>query len=606
MDHPTTDYARRVVSGEQVAGPHVRHSCQRHLNDLARSARGELPYVFDGERATKVFRFFEKVLRLPAPRESDERSMPFRLMDWERFILGNLFGWVDPAGMRRFRMAFVLCSKGSGKSAFAAGIGLYMTVADGEPNAQNFIIARDADQALIPMQACVNIKELTPQLDSLLHVRGGVDRPEQISCHSKGSWLRRVASDTAGKGHSGSTPHFVLCEEYHEHQTDAMLKFYDLGTKERRQPLIFVITNAGDSLLSPCGEEFEYACEVAERGAEGVVEDESYFSYVCALDEEDDVTEVGCWPKVLPGLPEYPPQSFVSDQLLRSKGQPSNRAKVERLLFCRWGAGNEAPWLTLEAWKPCEQYLAFDEAFLKDLPCYLSLDLGLKRDLSAGAAVWEVPLDDGEVAYWARIIAWTHEEDLRQRGVEDKIPYETFRDNGYLQVVPGRLMDFGYVAKWIYEMMYEYDVQGLCYDQWKMDLLKTEMEEVGIRYTSNARSVRSGELLIVPHNQSYRGWGADEKREKGEIPLFMPRSIDKLEEIVYLETLKVEFNPLLRYAVQAAVPVMDASANRRFEKNKQREKIDCAVALAMGVGFAAEGLPSPLRPFQLDRVAARI
>lgn len=55
-------YAEGVLSGDIVAGPHVRNACQRHFDDLNRGAdRG---IHFDVDAADRVFGFFENVLRL--------------------------------------------------------------------------------------------------------------------------------------------------------------------------------------------------------------------------------------------------------------------------------------------------------------------------------------------------------------------------------------------------------------------------------------------------------------------------------------------------------------------------------------------------------------
>jgi hypothetical protein len=57
-----TAYAKRVVSGAVVAGPHVRNACRRHLDDLKHGKKRGLRY--DPEAAARAIRFFETKLRL--------------------------------------------------------------------------------------------------------------------------------------------------------------------------------------------------------------------------------------------------------------------------------------------------------------------------------------------------------------------------------------------------------------------------------------------------------------------------------------------------------------------------------------------------------------
>ena len=599
--NPTEQYARAVVDGTLVAGPHVRATCQRHLDDLAQSERGEIPYRFDEEKPRRVYRYFEEVLRLPAPGGSSKLSVPFKLTDWQRFIVGSLFGWVRPDGLRRYRKAFIMTGKGGGKTHFAAGLGLYMTTSDGEPRAENFCIARDADQALLTLKAAADIYDLSPKLQPQLYVRGGRDRPEQLSTSiatKKNNFFRRVASEREGKGHSGAIPHFVVIDEFHEHDTDAMLKFYDLGTKNRRQPLIFIITNAGASVLSPCGEECEYAQDVAS----GAVEDESYFSYVCALDEEDEITDPSCWPKVMPSLPDLPGMDYVTKQLAQAKGMPSQRSLVERLLFCKWGMGNEAPFFTLDTWKEVETREPFDEGELREAPLFIAIDLGWVRDLSAAACVWKV----SDTRFLSRSKAWTHSDDLEVRFRQDRMPIQwTEGEDACIEVVPGNAMDYRYIAQWLIDMMHQYpNLKGVACDRWRMKFLKDALDEAGVRWVDQPRLKRHSDLLIVDHGQGWHIPDFEKKRKNREIPLGMPISIAALEERVLAKELLVEFNPLLRWAVQAAIPIFDPGGNRKFDKRRQSEKIDPAVAQTMSIGFAVEGTPPEPRPFRAGRILA--
>ena len=75
-------YARSVLSGDEIAGPHVRNACQRHMDDLANGAERGL--VFDDEAATRVFRFFEERLKLS---EGQFEGSPFKLHPSQAFKL---------------------------------------------------------------------------------------------------------------------------------------------------------------------------------------------------------------------------------------------------------------------------------------------------------------------------------------------------------------------------------------------------------------------------------------------------------------------------------------------------------------------------------------
>ena len=98
----------------------------------------------------------------------EHEGKPFILHESQEFIVGSLFGWKGPDGFRRFRVAFVEIGKGNGKSPLAAGIGLYMMMADKEPRAEIYAAAVDKDQAQILFRDAVAMVNQSPHLAASL------------------------------------------------------------------------------------------------------------------------------------------------------------------------------------------------------------------------------------------------------------------------------------------------------------------------------------------------------------------------------------------------------------------------------------------------------
>src|SRR5690554_2515455 len=95
-------YAQRVLDGDIIAGPHVRNSCRRHFDDLAKAH--ERGIHWDDKAARRVFNFFERKLKLS---EGQFDNQPFVLQPMQEFILGSIFGWKRPDGTRRYRRAYI-------------------------------------------------------------------------------------------------------------------------------------------------------------------------------------------------------------------------------------------------------------------------------------------------------------------------------------------------------------------------------------------------------------------------------------------------------------------------------------------------------------------
>lgn len=586
-----TQYAESVLDGERMAGPHVRAACQRHMNDLRRS-----DLVWVQERADYIGDYFEELLTLHT---GEFEGLPFELAPWQQFVVGSLYGWQLPSGLRRFRKAYIETAKGSGKSPLVAGIGLYAITADDEPRAEGYFIARTAEQAAVTFRSAVAMVRGNPDLDELLIISGG-QNPYNIADPSTVSFLRRVSTERSGKGKSGPLPSLIICDEYHEHDTSDMLDFFTLGVKHRRQPMTVIITNAGAGMGSPCGIEHTYAVHVANEA----IENDAYFSYVCALDDEDKpFDDEACWPKAHPGLEDVdlPGYDYIRQEVAESKGMPSKRALTERLIFCRW-TDAESPWLSRERWIDVE----VDELDYEDLvnyPCYMALDLSLKTDLTAGALTWDLSppgAQEHERAYVSEAIIWTPGETLADREKTDNAPYTLWESQGHLLACEGSVIDFRPIVDWIKEILSEYDLRGIAYDPWRIDQLEEELKRQGIRTTKDPK--KPG-LLLAPHPQGFRaGFDKIDENEKKKrsakktkridrLPLWMPRSIDAVEDAILERKISVRKSPPLRWAALGTVVVMDASNNRRIQKQKSTSRIDAMVALTMSVGFAAVGVP---------------
>ena len=216
-------YAERVGDGSIVAGPHVRAQAERHLGDLARGGQ----FVWDWDAAAKGIAWFEDLLMLG--------DRPFKLYDWQAFVVGSLFGWRRTDGSRRFRRAYLETGKGSGKTPLAAGIALAYITADQEHRAEGYVCARTMDQALVTYRDIAALAMDTPALAERCRVLGG-ESPYNIVYHGTNSFLRRLAANDRGEGRSGYRPHVAIIDEYHEHSTAAMLDMMAAGVKSRRHP----------------------------------------------------------------------------------------------------------------------------------------------------------------------------------------------------------------------------------------------------------------------------------------------------------------------------------------------------------------------------------
>ncbi|MFC3446884.1 terminase large subunit [Falsochrobactrum ovis] len=588
-------YAQAVIDGIEVAGPHVRNACRRHFDDLERGHERGL--YWDDDSAIRVFRFFEDRLKLS---EGQFEGKPFKLHPSQAFKLGSLFGWKRADGSRRFRRAYIEEGKGNGKSPFAGGVGLYGLIADKEAGAQIYAAAAKKEQAGILFQDAVKMVRAAPALEQRLKFSGGMGREFNIAHHKSQSFFRPISKDS-GKSGSGPRPHFALCDEVHEHPDRSTMEMLERGFKFRRQPLLLMITNSGSDRNSICWEEHEHAVKVA-AGTQtpdddftyvGEVIDDTTFSYVCALDKDDDpLNDESCWKKANPLLGVILTKEYLAGVVAQAKQMPGKLNGILRLHFCQWTDADRA-------WMPRETVESVMDDFNPevehaDKPIFMGVDLSGSKDMTVLACVVptgskEMSREDGTSVslptFDAWIEAWTPGDTLAAREQADKAPYSLWVKQGWLNAPPGARIRYDFVASRVQQLDQIFDIKAVAYDRYAYDKFREEVEALGLELEHIAHP-QGGKIRARPEPAKV------EAAKLAGLPppqgLWMPGSVLSLEDMIIDGRIRLQRNPVLMTALMGATFDRDAQDNRWFVKTKASVRIDAAVALAMAIGAAID------------------
>jgi phage terminase large subunit-like protein len=579
----TNAYAEAVLSGEIIAGPHVRNACRRHFDDLEKGAERGL--WFDVEAADRVFSFFEDVLCLS---EGQFEGLPFRLEPAQAFIIGSLFGWKREDGTRRFRRAYIEQGKGNGKSPMAGGIGLYGMLGDGEAGAQVYAAAAKREQAGILFADAVKMVRASPALLKRVEFSGGPGREYNMAHHASGSFFRPVSRDT-GKSGSGPRPYFVLADEVHELPDGKILEMLERGFKFRRQPLLFMITNSGSDRNSICWAEHEWAIKVASGNVDAVTDptyvgdvlDDSTFAYVCALDEGDDpLNDPSCWAKANPLLGVTITEEYLAGVVAQAKNIPAKQNGILRLHFCVW-TDAEAAWMSREVLEPL--LADFDPVVHKGKEVYLGLDLSQSRDITAmGAVVRTGTTAEGKPTFDAWIEAWTPGDTMHARADKDKIPYPVWASHGFIHAPDGENISYRHVAQTMVEYDRDYKVKMVAYDRYAFRRFEEDAAELGLALNF-VEHPQGGTKKAKPTPEMVEAAKRAGKEAEG---LWFPGSLRMLEDAIYEGRIRFRRNPVLISAIMSAVTEQDKWDNKWLAKQKSINKIDAAVALVMAFGAA--------------------
>lgn len=609
---PVTAYARLVVDGDIVAGPHVRAACRRHLNDLI---TGHLRGLrFDLERMDHALGFFPDVLRLNG---GQFEGMPFHPHISQKFIIGSLFGWLREDGTRRFRIAYIEQGKGNGKSPMVAGIGLYCMVADGEPRAEIYAAATKKDQAMILFRDAVAMVNQSPALDARLKKAGKDDKVWNLFDAKTNSFFRPISAD---QGQSGPRPHCGLVDELHEHKSPTVMNMLSAGRKWRRQPLILAITNSGTNRKTVCWEYREKGTKIAA----GIEEDDTFFAYICAMDDErwisandpeaaiasmnractcgkqhhgvpatwsnvkslwrthregvgdeigcpvrrskarDDGYEVyypkddpfedeSCWIKANPTLGDIIQPQYLRDEVNTARGMPSVESSVKRLNFCMWMEA-VSPAIDYERW--VNAGAEYELSKFRGMTCTLGIDLSATTDLTALVLDFQI-----DRVHWLWPMFWIPKEGLAERVKKDSVPYDIWVEKGFVYTTPGFAIDKDFIVKKVGDILGRYDITVVSapYDRSRIDVLKAACDRQGVTWP------------LSPFGQGFFSMGP---------------AWDTFETALLENRMRHPRNPCFSANAASAVVAIDPAGNKKPDKSVATGRIDGIVASVMAVGVA--------------------
>ena len=276
--------------------------------------------------------------------------------------------------------------------------------------------------------------------------------------------------------------------------------------------------------------------------------DPKIVSHVYTAPKECELDDRKGWAASNPALGLFRSLADLEEQAKQAGRMPSAEPSF-RNLSLNQRCEMMAPFISRGVWI-ANSLEPEDDVFYTE-PVYIGLDLSAKTDLTAMVMMayrekWHVK------AYF-----WTPANGLRDRAKRDRAPYDIWEQQGFIRAIPGASIDYETVAKDIADILSDCDVKALAFDRWRFDLLKKEMDEIGL------------ELPLLPFGQGFKD---------------MAPAIDRLEELLMNEQVSHGMNPVLTMCMNNARIEQDAAGNRKMNKGKATGRIDGAVALCMATG----------------------
>nr|WP_042986528.1 terminase TerL endonuclease subunit [Veillonella parvula] len=547
-------YAKDCINDTKHCCQKHRWACERFLRDISREEMDEFPYIFDDAKAER----FYKWASLHKHTKGVLVNTPIIFTPIQRFIFGNIYGWVHKdTGYRRFTKAYWQVGRKNAKSQSLGLVGDYELMALGEDNSEVYIGATKTLQAKIIYNEVLAMLKKSSAL-----FKGKWKEAYSTIVHIKSNSIMRALSKDDGKTGDGLNPQCGLIDEYHAHPTDEILEVIKTGMIARRQPLLFIITTAGNNLGGPCYRiEYPLVSQILNPDIEFDIPD--YFCMVNELDRDeegnliDDINDEECWIKANPIAATYE----VGLKNIRSNYMSAIKSPEKMVSFMTknmniWVKQSAQSYIDMAKWKARGR---LNEDFENDLgislygyDAYVGIDVSKTIDLTAAGIVIPVDINNSK-----KFITLAHgfipEETVQTKERTDKIPYRLWSERGWLTITPGEIVDYRFMTKWIEETLNKYglNIKDVCYDPYNATHYTQELE-------------------------SNKGWGIVEIRQ-GIITLSEPTKSFRAE--TYQGNILHPTNDLLDWAISNAVTKVDAQENIMLDKAKSTERIDPIAAI---------------------------
>ncbi len=480
-------------------------------------------------RGERVCSFISRYCLIPS---GAKVGKPIKLEPFQkRFILAV---YDNKTGTKR---AYLSIGRKNGKTALIACILLaHLVGPEAKRNAQIVSGALSREQAAIVYDLASKMVAQSPELREIIREVPSSKKLIGIPLNTE---YRAISAE--GKTAHGLSPILAILDELGQvrgPQSD----FVDAITTSQGahdSPMLMVIStqapNDGD-LLSI------WLDDAASS------KDKRIVSHVYEGAKDCDLTDKDAWKAANPALGKFRSLPDVKEQAERASRMPSFEPTFRNLVLNQ-RVEMMAPFISRGVWI-ANSLEPEDDVFYTE-PVYIGLDLSAKTDLTAMVMMayrekWHVK------AYF-----WTPANGLRDRAKRDRAPYDTWEQQGFIRAIPGASIDYETVAKDIADILSDCDVKALAFDRWRFDLLKKEMDEIGL------------ELPLLPFGQGFKD---------------MAPAIDRLEELLMNEQVSHGMNPVLTMCMNNARIEQDAAGNRKLNKAKATGRIDGAVALAMATG----------------------
>jgi phage terminase large subunit-like protein len=414
---------------------------------------------------------------------------------------------------------------------------LHLCGPEARPNSQLYSAAQSREQAAILYGYASKVVRMSPELSEYVFPK---ESAKTLVCHELGTVYRALSADASTA--YGLSPVFSVHDELGQVKgpRSQLYEAIETASAAHERPLSIVISTQAPTdsdLLS-------LLIDDALTGADPRIK-VALHTAPLELDPFSDAAIRAANPH----FEAFMNKEEVRKQASDAKRLPSMEAGYRNLILNQ-RVEARSPFINRTIWKENGS----PPIDLTGKEVWGGLDLSSVSDLTALVLVGR----DGSV----QPTFWLPGDGIEEKSRTDRVPYAQWAKEGFLNLTPGRAIEYEYVAEHLRGVFDRCKVQSIAFDRYNMRHLKPWLEKAGFTPAELEKFVEFGQ-----------GFAS------------MSPALRDFEERLLGKKLKHGDHPVLTMCAANAVAVDGPTAGtRKFGKSTEARRIDGMVSLAMAIG----------------------
>lgn len=477
--------------------------------------------------------------------EGKDVGKPVKLRPFQReFVIGI---YDNPAGTRR---AILSVGRKNAKTTLAAFLLLLHLVGDeAKVNSKLYSAAQSRDQAAIIFDLAAKCVRFSPSLSPYVQIR---ETHKELLCPELGTHYKALSAEV--KTSFGLSPVFIIHDELGQVRgpKSELYAALETATGAQEHPLTIIISTQAPTEADLFSVLIDDA--LAKHDKRTVIK-------LYTAPPDCDPFDIAAIKQANPAFGDFQNADEVLAMAEDARRMPSREADYRNLVLNQRVEANN-PFVSKALWQSCGDEPADD---FGQVEVYGGLDLSAVNDLTALVLIGQV-----DQRWDVQPTFWLPEVGIAERSRLDRVPYDVWAKQGYLQLSPGKSVEYEFVAQYLRDVCGDYNVKKIAFDRWGFRHLRPWLLKAGF-------SEAEIEATFVEFGQGYQS---------------MSPALRSLESMVLNGKLAHGNHPVLAMCAANAIVTKDPAGNRKLDKAKSTGRIDGMVALAMAAAVSESTAPA--------------